>query len=333
MLSTPVAFLIFNRPELTKTIFAEIAKVKPKKLLVVADGPRQDKQGEAEKCAAARAVIEQVDWDCEVLKNYSDENLGCGIRVATGIDWVFEHVDEAIILEDDCLPHLTFFEFCSELLEKYRDDERVMMISGSNLMENWKSDIQSYHFSYYGGIWGWASWKRAWKYYDYHMKLWKHESAVNCVRNVLVDPDQYMHREEIFSKTFRREIDTWDSQWSLARLLQSGLSVVPSVNLVSNIGFGRDATHTFNLLDSKANLPLSSMSFPLRQSCGLAVDREYDYNFYLKVSNNITNKNNLFQRLSNKVKNLLRLSEIKNWLNKLFVKELKRKKCNTDPIH
>ncbi len=302
MLSTPVAFLIFNRPELTKTVFAEIAKVQPKKLLVVADGPRQDKQGEAEKCAAARAVIEQVDWDCEVLKNYSDVNLGCGIRVATGIDWVFEHVDEAIILEDDCLPHLTFFEFCRELLEKYRDDERVMMISGSNLMGDWESDIQSYHFSYYGGIWGWASWKRAWKYYDYHMKLWKYEGARNCVRNVLVDPEQYFYREEMLSKAFRGEIDTWDYQWSFARLLQSGLSVVPSVNLVSNIGFGKDATHTINFFDSKANLPLSSMSFPLREPYGLAVEREYDCNSYLKINKHKNRKLNLIQKLSNRIK-------------------------------
>ena len=301
MLSTPVAFLIFNRPELTKTVFAEIAKVKPKKLLVVADGSRQDKQGEAEKCAAARAVIEQVDWDCEVLKNYSDVNLGCGIRVATGIDWVFEHVDEAIILEDDCLPHLTFFEFCRELLEKYRDDERVMMISGSNLMGDWESDLQSYHFSYYGGIWGWASWKRAWKHYDYHMKLWKYEGARNCVRNVIVDPEQYFYRQEMLSKAFRGEIDTWDYQWSFARLLQSGLSVVPSVNLVSNIGFGKDATHTINFFDCKANLPLSSMSFPLREPYGLAVEREYDWNFYLKINKKKNRVVNLLQQLSNRI--------------------------------
>lgn len=305
MLSTPVAFLIFNRPELTKTVFAEIAKVKPKKLLVVADGPRQDKQGEAEKCAAARAVIEQVDWDCEVLKNYSEVNLGCGIRVATGIDWVFEHVDEAIILEDDCLPHVTFFQFCSELLNKYRGDERVMMISGCNLLGDWKSDLQNYHFSYYGGIWGWASWKRAWKHYDYYMKLWKYEEARNCVRNVIVDPEQYLYREEMLSKAFRGELDTWDYQWSFARLLQSGLSVVPCVNLVSNIGFGKDATHTFNSLDSKANLPLSSMSFPLREPYGLAVEREYDYNFYVKINTTKNNKVNLLQQFYNKIKKFI----------------------------
>ena len=129
---TPVVFIIFSRPDLTARVFAEIARARPEKLLVIADGPRPDREGEDAKCAATRAIIERVDWPCEILKNYSNVNLGCGHRPATGLRWVFEQVEEAIILEDDCVPHPTFFRFCEELLEHYRDDERVMHISGDN---------------------------------------------------------------------------------------------------------------------------------------------------------------------------------------------------------
>jgi hypothetical protein len=131
-LKTPVALIIFKRPDTTERVFETIRQAKPPKLLVVADGPRTDQPGEAEKCAATRAIIDRVDWDCEVLKNYSDSNLGCGLRPATGISWVFEQVEEAIVLEDDCVPHPTFFRFCEELLEYYRHDERIMSISGIN---------------------------------------------------------------------------------------------------------------------------------------------------------------------------------------------------------
>jgi GT2 family glycosyltransferase len=158
-LTTPVAFLIFNRPDTTARVFEAIRQAKPPKLLVVADGPRPDRPDDIEKCKAARAIVEGVDWDCEVLKNYSDINLGCGKRPATGITWVFEQVEEAIILEDDCMPNPTFFEFCQAMLAEYRDDKRIMMIGGTNFLGEWKSKIQSYHFSFYGGTWGWASYK------------------------------------------------------------------------------------------------------------------------------------------------------------------------------
>ena len=154
MTSTPVAFIIFNRPDTTKRVFAEIAKARPPKLLVIADGPRADHPADVEKCAAVRAIIDGVDWDCEVLKNYSDVNLGCKRRVSSGLDWVFDTVEEAIILEDDCLPHPTFFRFCEEMLEKYRDDKRIAMISGDNLQFGRKRTGYSYYFSRYPHIWG-----------------------------------------------------------------------------------------------------------------------------------------------------------------------------------
>src|SRR5712692_5523584 len=147
MLTTPVALIIFNRPETTARVFAEIAKARPSRLLLVADGPRLDHPEDVEKCTATRAIVEQVDWPCEVLTNFSEANLGCKMRPVSGINWVFENVEEAIILEDDCLPHPSFFPFCQELLERYRDDQRVMMIGGTNLLGEWRTGAQNYFFS------------------------------------------------------------------------------------------------------------------------------------------------------------------------------------------
>jgi hypothetical protein len=283
-MKTPIAFLVFNRPDQTKKVFEAIRKAKPEKLLVVADGPRKERSGEAEKCNAVRAVVEQIDWNCEVLRNYSEVNLGCKQRVSTGIDWIFEQVEEAIILEDDCFPHPAFFSFCEELLCRYQDDERIMMISGTNYLHEWKSTVQSYHFSYYGGIWGWASWRRAWKYYDVSMKLWSETEVKDRVRDVLCDEEQYKARSEIFDKTFAGEIDTWDYQWSFARLSQSGLSIVPSVNLISNIGFGQDATHTTSDAATLSNLSTLDLKLPLEFNQVVAVDRDYDRKLFERVS-------------------------------------------------
>ncbi|MDB9395286.1 hemolytic protein HlpA [Microcystis aeruginosa] len=300
-LTTPVAFLIFNRPDTTARVFEAIRQAKPPKLLVVADGPRADRPDDLEKCKAARAIIEGVDWDCEVLKNYSDVNLGCGRRPATGITWVFEQVEEAIILEDDILPNLAFFQFCDILLEKYRDDKRVMMISGENWLGEWKSNIQSYHFSCYGDMWGWASWRRAWQYFDYDMKLWVESEVRERIRDVLAGDEQFRIREKIFWEAYHEKdtINAWSYQWSFARLLYSGLSIIPSVNLILNIGFGKDATHTFDASVIDNSRCQYEMNFPLKEPYGLAVDREYD-RLYFKSA--MKPSKNYLKRIINKLR-------------------------------
>lgn len=168
----PIIFMIFNRPDTTKQAFETIRAAKPKKLLVVADGPRPGKPGEADKCAATRAIIEEVDWDCEVHRNFSDMNLGCRQRVASGITWAFSLVDKAIILEDDCLPSQSFFRYCAELLDRYEHDDRVMMVSGNNHLFGHTDVAESYYFSRYPHCWGWATWRRAWMKYDLNMSQW-----------------------------------------------------------------------------------------------------------------------------------------------------------------
>src|SRR5262245_4967250 len=165
-MNTAVALIIFNRPDVTRRLVEVVARARPKQLLVIGDGPRPDRPGEAEKCEETRAIVDRVDWSCDVLTNYSPINLGVGTRPATGLRWVFEQVESAIILEDDCIPHPTFFRYCEELLERYRDDQRVMHISGDNWNFNRQPRPFSYFFSNYCYSCGWATWRRAFRHYD-----------------------------------------------------------------------------------------------------------------------------------------------------------------------
>jgi hypothetical protein len=261
-LTTPVAFLIFTRPDTTARVFKEIARAKPPKLMVVADGPCPDRPGEAERCAAARAIIEQVDWECEVLTNYADSNMGCKRRVSSGLDWVFATVEEAIILEDDCLPHPTFFRFCQELLEQYRDDERVMHISGNDMTVKKPRIKWSYYYSKRPNCWGWASWRRAWKYYDVELKLWPEIRDSGWLKDILINPLVVQKRTNILQKTYKNQIDTWDYQWNFACWIQNGLSILPKENLITNIGFREDATHTKGGTSPLLGTAIP-MSFPL----------------------------------------------------------------------
>ncbi len=263
-MKTPVALIIFNRPANTARVLEAISQAKPKQLLVIADGPRVTHPDDIEKCAATRAVLNRVDWDCQVLTNFSDINLGCGLRPATGISWVFDTVEEAIILEDDCLPHPTFFPYCEELLARYREDERVMMIGGINFLHEMRSPIQSYHFSRFGSSWGWASWRRAWRHFDYKMKLWPVVSEAKILDQMFPDPVHCRYWQEKFQHVYESNADDiWDYQWLLACWINSGYRIFPEVNLVSNIGFGKDATHTFGE-GPFSEMPTAGIEFPLK---------------------------------------------------------------------
>jgi hypothetical protein len=278
VLETPVVLIIFNRPDTTARVFAEIAKARPRQLLVIADGPRPDRQGESERCAAARAVVDRVDWTCDVLTNYADTNLGCGRRVATGITWVFEHVEEAIIIEDDCVPHPTFFRFCHELLDKYRGDERIMHIGGSGFQFGRTHPPFSYFFSRHCPSWGWASWRRAWRHYDIGLGLWPTLRETGWLRDVVDDERILAHWRHMFDLAHASldNVNTWDFQWTFACWAQHGLSILPWGTLVSNIGFREDATHTRRSSDQIANLSTSGVAFPLEDPPYVLRDREAD---------------------------------------------------------
>jgi hypothetical protein len=268
-LKTPVAFIIFNRPENTERVFAEIAKAKPPKLLVVADGPRVNQKDDVEKVAATRTIIKNVNWDCEVLTNFSDVNLGCKIRVSSGINWVFEHVEEAIILEDDCLPNASFFQYCQEMLVRYRLDRRIGMVSGNNFQFGHREIKNSYYFSKYCHIWGWASWRDRWAgSYDVRMSKWKTICDEYQLVDLVGDEREAKYWGKIFDRVYRGKVDTWDYQWVFANWVEGRISIMPSLNLISNIGFDANATHTTGVSDV-ANLPTFELEFPLKHPVGV----------------------------------------------------------------
>ena len=275
MTTAPVLFQIFNRPEVTARTFEAIRAARPPTLLIVADGPRPNRPGEAERCARTRAIAQAVDWPCEVLLNLSDVNLGCGKRVSSGFDWAFTQVESAIILEDDCLPDPTFFRFCSELLERYRDEERIMMISGDNFQNGASRTTGSYYFSRFSHCWGWATWRRAWRHYDYAMKGWPERRDTGWLKPIAQNGHLEMLWTSCFEGTRKGRIDSWDYQWLYCLLAREGLSIVPDVNLVTNIGFGEAATHT-TLTHSRYLVPRAAMAFPLSHPAAILPHEEAD---------------------------------------------------------
>ena len=262
-MNTPVVFMVFNRPEPTRRVLERIRQAQPPKLLVVCDGARPGVPTDAGRVAEVRALIAQgVDWPCEVLTNYAPANLGCRERVATGLNWAFSQVEEAIILEDDCLPDPSFFPYCEELLTRYRDDPRVMHIGGGNLATRYLHGEASYWFSHQTSIWGWATWRRAWCHYDLEMTTW--DARADALRSSFSSRWETHFWLPIFNQTRldHRKTNTWDFSWAYTCRSLHGLCIVPRHNLVANIGFGDDSTHTATT-DPRLQLP-SAPCGPMR---------------------------------------------------------------------
>jgi len=243
-LITPVVFLVYDRPELTQLVFDTIRKAQPRQLLVVADGPQN--ANDEKKCADTRAVIETVDWECEVIKNYSPHNLGCRKRIVSGLDWAFSHVEEAIILEDDCLPCPSFFEYCQNLLAYYSNEPKVATISGVNFQDGKTRGLASYYFSKYTHVWGWATWRRTWEKYDPNITAWPDFKNSKAFGQICDDRHERRFWQPRFDSVHSGTKDTWDYQLVHACWLHGGLNIAPNRNMVKNIGFGNEATHTSN---------------------------------------------------------------------------------------
>lgn len=238
---TPVLFLVFNRPRLTNWVFQAIREAQPRKLYIAADGPRKERPDEAARCKLVREIVSRVDWPCEVHHLFRDDNLGCKKAVSGAIDWFFSHEEEGIILEDDILPDSSFFHFCAKMLAAHRNDARVMHVSGFNFIPDSAMPGQDYFFSRFGTIWGWATWRRAWRHYKVDLSGWRdHKKQVfrHFPKTI------WKARARLYDRLANNEIDTWDYQWAFWRLAQDGLSIIPANNLVRNIGFGSEATHT-----------------------------------------------------------------------------------------
>lgn len=234
--SVPVLFIIFNRPDTTQQVFEKIRQVRPQQLFVAADGPRENRPDDTINCAQARAIIDRIDWDCQVQTLFSEKNLGCGKAVSNAISWFFNHVEEGVILEDDCVPDVSFFDFCKAMLEQHGNNPHVMMISGTSFLFNKIESQESYFFSKYYSIWGWATWKRAWQHYDFELNDWQHLKHTDWLKNFFKNPAVTNFWAGYFDRIVKRQLDTWDVQWTYACIKQQGLAIVPYNNLISNIG-------------------------------------------------------------------------------------------------
>jgi hypothetical protein len=283
-----VVLFAFNRPSTTARVFETVRAARPPRLFLVCDGPRADRPGEAERCAEVRALLERVDWPCEVERDYADTNLGCRRRISSGIAWVFSRVEEAVFLEDDTLADASFFPYCDELLARYRDDERVLMVCGNSMLRHGPSgsaaagarrraadgagDDASYWFSAHPRIWGWASWRRAWTEYDAEMRAWPamRDTPAWTART----PAEQRAWGGFFDAVKAGRVDTWDAQVTVMAWRRGMLCAIPSVNLVENIGYGALATNTHAA--EYPGPPAGALTFPLRHPPAVARDDAND---------------------------------------------------------
>lgn len=291
-LPVAILFLVFNRPDNTAKVFDAIRNVRPDRLYIASDGPRDDRLGESETVSLVRSIASQVDWPCEVKLLYREKNLGCKVAVSSAISWFFQSESEGIILEDDCLPNLDFFKFCKELLEKYRYDERVGIICGTNLYNLNQilpaaSSKESYYFGRSASIWGWASWRRVWEEYDVNISEWANLKNSKAYRK------NFTRRKwkficNVFDKTYAGKVDTWDYQLGFLLLKTNRLCVIPNSNLIKNIGFNADATHTRNQFAHESKNEIGSLRWPLVDPVGIFADNTKDNFLDLLSSSRVT---------------------------------------------
>jgi len=263
----PVLVIAFNRPELLRQLIDRLRVVKPTWIYLAVDGAREDRPGEEELVQRCRELAQSIDWPCSVSTLFHDVNVGCGVGVSTAISWFFDHEEAGIILEDDILPDPSFFEFCGELLERYRDDERVFAISGCNFVpsEHQMDPTQPYRFTNIPHIWGWATWKRSWSNYELDISNWRTRvSARKLWQAVDGSLPGFVYWNSTFELLARKQVDTWDGQLVLTALESGQFIASSNVNLIENIGFGPDATHT---KEDRPDLrpPVASVAFPLKE--------------------------------------------------------------------
>ena len=281
---TPVLLIAWRRPHTLRQVIDAIRPLAPTRIFVACDGPNPERPGEAEKVAATRAVIDrEIDWACKVERLYSNVNQGCRTGPIRAISWFFEQVEEGIILEDDCVPHPDFLSHCSDLLERYRQDTRVWSISGNNHQNGqWRGD-GSYYFSRYTHCWGWATWRRCWQHYDADLDHWPALRDSGMLELIFENQQERDYWSDIWQRTHSRTVPItwWDYQWFFTCLINSGLSCLPNCNLVSNVGFGEDATHTIvgDIL-TVADLGLGELTHPRFVLRDVAADRySFDHHF------------------------------------------------------
>ncbi|MFC5300304.1 hypothetical protein [Azospira restricta] len=277
-METAVLFLVFNRPETTRRVFAAIKAAAPARLYVAADGPRAGRPDDQKRCKEAREIAAAVDWPCSVKTLFREKNLGCRVAVSTAIDWFFECEEQGIILEDDCLPDASWFPFASEMLARFQNEERVMCISASHFHGANHQPEYSYFFSRYNHCWGWATWRRAWQHYDKEMEAWPQLRNTGWLLTMGGGTRLFSHYwSSIFDLAHEgKKIDSWAYRWTFSCWTREGLTVLPARNLVTNIGFGVDATHTTRTSTESGTPGLERIAFPLRHPTAVIRDEWAD---------------------------------------------------------
>lgn len=274
-MKSAVLFLIFKREDTTRMVFKKIREAQPPRLYIAADGPRHGRPGEKEQCYAARKVVEIIDWPCEVHRLYRDENHGCGKAVSEAISWFFEHEKEGIIIEDDVLPHIDFFEFCDEMLERYRDRLDIHSIGGHCALKNYVPSDASYYKSTIMEIWGWATWKRVWDTYEYDANKYSRKKLVHQIWKRYPAAMAIFNLWALWKVTKKNAIDTWDYQFGFNMIYHKRYTISPYHNLVQNVGFGTGATHTSESRD-KNNEEVVYGILPIKHPLQLSLDRKAD---------------------------------------------------------
>jgi hypothetical protein len=271
----PIVLIFFNRPQHLKKVFERIADARPSQLFLIADGPRTGNREDEEFCEEARNVVSNTPWPVEVHVNFSQINLGCGRRISSGLDWVFARAPEAIILEDDCVPTPDFFRFCEHMLARYRDDRRIGIVSGDNFVADQLSCSESYYFSKYPHVWGWATWRRTWALVDFHLSRWPAAKAAGVLERVLRCPGTLRFWTHVFDHQYVNH-SSWACRLVFASLTNNLLNIIPRQNLVSNIGWGAGATHAHSVNSPLANLATGKLDFPLRHPTFMHCWKEAD---------------------------------------------------------
>ncbi len=263
-LNTPILFLTYKRFETSEKVFESIKNAKPKKLYFVSNAPKKNDKVELEKVQKVRSLLNEVNWDCDVVTLFRDEYLDVKESITFSIDWFFEHEEKGIILEDDCVPSQTFYPFCQELLDYYQNDENVYSIGGCCFLEDKNLLNNEYRFSRHTYIWGWATWKRAWLKYDVKMTNWPEFKKSKNYKSIFKNFIICSYWTNIFNMVYENQIKTWDYQWVYSIWLNNGISIIPNRNLVSNIGFGIDSNFTHDKKSIESNIKTSDFDLPLK---------------------------------------------------------------------
>ncbi len=297
----PVLLLAFNRPDTTRVVLQALKRVRPGRLFFAVDGPRENVPGEAARVEHVRALTREIDWECETKTLFQPSNRGCKLAVSEAVTWFFDQVDAGIIMEDDCVPEPSFFPFAAELLEKYVNESQVFLVSGNNFQKTRLTEF-SYYFSRYAHIWGWASWRRAWQHYDHPMSAWPRLRDGGWLYDLLGDRRAVRYWTRIFDDTYLDRNSSWGYRWLFSCWSHGGLAIHPHVNLVSNIGFGRDATHTLVEDNPLAFMRTSSLAFPLKHPPSIECDAAAD----AYTQKHVFGPPSLFRRVAGRIARFLR---------------------------